>query len=171
MSRRALIGIGVALLVVIGVGVGISIRPQSTARAAPEVGHPAPALALRTLGGKRMVLASQRGHVVLINFWATWCVPCAKEMPAIERVFRSQHRGLTVLAVDYEPAADIRTYARRHGLTFTFLLDPSNATFDRYRVVVQPESFWIDPAGIIRAIHYGPMNAAYVRRELNRLSR
>lgn len=170
MRRRLLALIVVVLLLVIG-GLTLTFLPSRPAASAPVPGRPAPDLSLKTPDGRTVSLNEDRGRIVLVNFWATWCVPCGTEMPSIERVFRAHRSGLTVLAVDkQEPASDVRSFARSHGLTFTTLLDPAGSMFQRYRVVVQPESFWIDRSGVIRAVHYGPMSVSYMNKEFRHLA-
>ena len=162
--------VGVVVVVVL---LGVILHPAGTSEgkaAAPVRGHPAPAFTLQSLDGKSVSLADYRGRVVLLNFWATWCVPCRHEMPEIERMQRSSAGTLTVLAIDkQEPASDVRAFARDHGLTFTLLLDPTASVFQTYRVSVQPESFWVDRHGTVAAVHYGAMSAGFMRSELRRL--
>src|SRR5437773_12576066 len=94
---------------------------------APRVGHLAPDFVLQTLDGREIRLSDYRGHVVFLNFWATWCGPCKIEMPAMERLYREYRRqGLTILAVstDLEGPAVTRPYRDALGLTFTIAHDP-----------------------------------------------
>jgi peroxiredoxin len=166
--KRALAAGGILTL-----AVGLTLlllRPAGPLPAAPTAGHPAPALSLRTTAGGQQSLAAYRGRVVLVNFFATWCVPCTSEMPAIERLYRARHSVLTVLAVDNrEPASDVSRFGRAHRLTFPLLLDSTGRVDDAYSVAVQPESFWVDRQGTIRSVHYGPMTPHFMRQELNRL--
>ena len=107
---------------------------------APEVGARAPEFTLPTLDGDSMSLASYRGQVVLLNFWATWCPPCIREMPAMERVHRQlRERGFTVLAVNVdrvpgvgeEATANIRTFVNDLDLTFPILLPPWSPSHEK----------------------------------------
>lgn len=87
----------------------------------------APDFALRDLSGRTVRLSDHRGKVVLINFWATWCVPCAAELRHLERLHRAYApQGLVVLGVSIdgpESAANVDPQARRYGLTFPVLYD------------------------------------------------
>jgi peroxiredoxin len=113
----------------------------------------APDFTLPDLGGKRVRLGDQRGKkAVLINFWATWCLPCRDEMPTLERLSRQRRDTLEVLAISLDTvgAARVRMFARELGLTFPILLDPELAVARRYRIRALPASFIVDRTGVIR---------------------
>lgn len=120
--------------------------------------YPAPALKLRDLDGVSHDLAALRGKVVVVNFWATWCPPCRREMPSLERL-RQQFagQGLEVLAVDVGEDADT-VFAFTGQLdpapTFPLLLDTDSAVMQRWRVRGLPTTFVVDGDGrvIYRAI-------------------
>jgi peroxiredoxin len=126
---------------------------------APVAGAPAPDFTLSDASGESITLASLRGQVVLINFWATWCGPCQLEMPAIQREFEArQGQGFTVLAVDAgETGPDVVDFGGKFGLTFPLLLDPKVVVNDLYRIRGYPTSFFVDRAGVIAIQHVGVM--------------
>jgi cytochrome c biogenesis protein CcmG, thiol:disulfide interchange protein DsbE len=77
------------------------------ARAAPEIGAPAPSLIVTTLDGQTLNLAKLRGKVVLVNYWATWCAPCRKEMPTLESFYKRHHeQGLEIIGISIDFARD-----------------------------------------------------------------
>jgi cytochrome c biogenesis protein CcmG, thiol:disulfide interchange protein DsbE len=120
---------------------------------APELGRPAPDFTLPDLAGARIRLGDyQEKKAVLINFWATWCVPCREEMPTLERLSRERRSALEVLAVSVDTvgAAKVRAFVRELGLTFPILLDPDLRVSRLYRVRALPISFIVDRTGIIR---------------------
>jgi cytochrome c biogenesis protein CcmG, thiol:disulfide interchange protein DsbE len=81
--------------------------PSATA-AAPQVGQAAPALVLTTLDGTTFDLAKLRGKVVLVNYWATWCAPCRKEMPKLDAFYRRYHgRGLEIIGISIDFQRDL----------------------------------------------------------------
>ena len=93
---------------------------SGAARAEAVVGQPAPALVAPTLDGKSFDLSSLKGKVVLVHFWATWCIPCREEMPALEAVWRQNHgKGLEVLAISADrPRAKADVTQVMHFFTF-----------------------------------------------------
>ena len=111
---------------------------------------PAPDFTLPTLSGAPIHLAELRGKVVLLNFWATWCVPCRTEMPTLEALYqRYKDRGLDVLAVnlDLRSTAGVAAFLQEVGVTFRVGLDPSWSIARAYRVLGLPTTYLIDRAG------------------------
>jgi peroxiredoxin len=108
--------------------------------------------------GTSFRLSDHRGHVVLVNFWATWCPPCREEMPALERLYR-QHkdRGLVLVAVsiDADPKL-VPPYVRASKLTFPVALDPKAEVANKYGVRALPSSFVVDRQGAMAALALGP---------------
>lgn len=122
-------------------------------------GQQAPALALATLDGGRASLADHRDKLVVLNFWATWCQPCALEMPSLEALWRHyRERGLVVVAVSVDrgsPRSLLEPYARNLKLTFPILLDPDSRTSDGWRVTALPSTFLIRPGGDVTGMVVG----------------
>ncbi len=124
----------------------------TAAFAAPVVGQAAPELKATTLDGAVFDLASQRGKVVVINFWATWCPPCREEMPALEAFYQRQKgNGLSVIGISVDSAHDAD--AVRHvmqGFTFpaALLAQVQKNAFGKPRVL--PMSFIVDSEGVLR---------------------
>jgi peroxiredoxin len=120
-------------------------RPPS-----PAVLFEAPDFTLSTLSGISLSWAELRGKVVLLNFWATWCVPCRKEMPAIEALYqRYKDRGLEVVAISLDKGSTtvVEAFVKEVGVTYRVALDPSWATARTYGVRGLPATFLIDRAG------------------------
>ena len=113
--------------------------------------------ALPALTGETLHLADLGGKVVLLNFWATWCVPCRTEMPAIEALYqRYKERGFDVLAINMDKSspAGVEAFVKETGVTFRIALDPSWATSRAYGVRGLPTSYFIDRAGnvVVRVV-------------------
>lgn len=110
--------------------------PDGGGSAPASSGSGAPDFALRDLGGQTVRLSDHRGKVVLVNFWATWCVPCAAELPHLERLYNKyREQGFVVLAISMdgpETSANVDPHARRHGLTFPVLLDEETRVTGTY---------------------------------------
>ena len=136
-----------------------------------EVGGPAPDFRLDDLEGRPVRLADYRGQVVLINFWATWCLPCRTEMPEIESVYRAhRERGFGVLAIDMqEHAGLVRPFMAELGLTFPALLDLDGSVGRAYRARALPASFLVDRQGTVRYVKVGPLTAGTLEEQLRKL--
>jgi len=130
---------------------------------------PAPTFRLPRLSGEGQgSLAHQRGKVVVLNFWASWCDPCRKESPLLERWHRRISRqGGTVLGVDVlDVSSDAKEFVRDFGLTYPMLRDKDGDTLDDFGVIAYPETFVIDRAGRIAASRRGPVDERFLRRQV-----
>jgi peroxiredoxin len=124
-------------------------KPRAELRAAK---HPIPAtdFYLRDLNGKLVRLSDFRGKVVLLNFWATWCKSCLKEMPSMQQLYQAYRgKGFEIIAVsvDTASAAKVRAYAEKLGLTFPILHDRDSLISRLYSNPGVPSSYLIDPQG------------------------
>ena len=119
----------------------------------------APDFSLPRAGAAESIsLTAQRGRVVLLNFWATWCKPCLDEMPAMQRLYKAldgEDFELLAVSVDRDAGA-AQTFGERLGLTFPILLDPERAVATDFQTFVWPESYVIDRRGRIAAHYVGP---------------
>ena len=124
-----------------------------------RTGTSAPTFRLPSLTGGDMDLGALRGRIVVVNFWATWCPPCVDEMPSLEKLHRALGpEGLVILgvAVDEDEAA-LRAFVSRAGVTFLVLRDPGGREVAQaYRTTGYPETFVIDPSGLLRESFIGP---------------
>ena len=127
----------------------------------PRVGEPIADYFATTLAGDSVSLASLRGQVVLLNLWATWCVPCQTETPYLQSIFeRYRERGLEVVGVSQDvgdAAGDVEDFVAEYGVTYTILHDPQTRALDLFRVIGLPGSFLIDRDGVLRWMQYGPI--------------
>jgi peroxiredoxin len=118
-----------------------------------RIGDAAPAYSAPTVRGDTITLRSFQGQPVLLNVWATWCIPCQQEMPAIERlhgIFADS--GLKVIAVSVDEAgsnADVQRFITTYGLQFTVARDPDKRVSQTFRTLGVPETFLIDRHGKI----------------------
>ena len=121
-----------------------------------ESGPTAPDFALQDLSDQPVSLSDFRGKVVLLDFWASWCAPCRKELPAIEKLHRAYgEKGLVVLAVNSEADKVASAFVRQEGYTFTVLTDSRGSVFDDYAVSSIPVTVVVDRHGRIAAYFVG----------------
>lgn len=123
-----------------------------------KVGDPAPDFSLVDLAGKTWVLSELKGQVVFINFWATWCPPCMKELPSMQKLYKTlpgdKFKMLAVLNNDKPAVANF--IANQNGFTMPILDDSQQLTGSKYAITGLPETFIIDKQGIIREKVIGP---------------
>lgn len=137
---------------------GLLLAASATlASAAATVGTAAPDFTLRTLSGSNMRLQEQRGQVVLVNFWATWCGPCRKEMPHLNRIAdKYKSSGLVLMGVNVDDnvknAADL---SAKLGVNFPVLLDTDKKVSRLYDLNSMPSTMVIDRSGRVRYVHRG----------------
>lgn len=159
-------------LVALVVAVAASFAVLTAPRTPPPLGRGsrAPDFSLPRLeGGSEVSLASLRGQVVLVNFWATWCKPCEDEMPAMGRLYqRTKDAGFALLAVSIdEGSEEVDRFQERLALPFPILLDPEKQVAQRYQTYRFPETFLVDREGLIVERYIGPKDwdsPAYVAR-------
>ncbi|HEU5252183.1 MAG TPA: TlpA disulfide reductase family protein [Solirubrobacterales bacterium] len=134
-----------------------------------EAGDAVPIKPLPQLeGGDSESLADYRGSWVLVNFWASWCLPCRAEAPALEG-FQQQHGGprFTVVGIDTQDlSGDAEAFVERYGLTYPQLRDGKGDVADEYGTTGVPENFLVDPAGKVRLVVPGPVGETQLRDEV-----
>jgi peroxiredoxin len=113
----------------------------------------APSFTLEDLSGKQVSLQQYRGKVVFLNFWATWCIPCREEMPAMEQLQQLfQRQGLVILAVNLKESPEqVKTFFDQHRLSFLALLDRNGSVSRAYGVMGLPTTYLIGREGTLLA--------------------
>jgi peroxiredoxin len=186
--KVALVAIVLLVVAAVGAGLLASAKPPAPEPAAVPAGRPAPAaelapstsaldavfreldlvtpsrakaaedFSLPALDGGKFRLADQRGKVVLVNFWATWCPPCLEEMPAMERLWR-RHKDagfvLVAVSVDTDPGK-VAPFVAEHRLTFPVALDSTMSVANKYGVRALPSSFIVGKDGGLAGLALGP---------------
>jgi thiol-disulfide isomerase/thioredoxin len=115
---------------------------------------PPPLLATLDINGSKRDLASYKGQVVLVNFWASWCPPCRKEMPSMQRLMQKlAGKPFVILAMDSgENREEAEPFLKELRLDFPILFDPESEIAKRWRVFAMPTSFLIDKQGLVRYV-------------------
>jgi cytochrome c biogenesis protein CcmG/thiol:disulfide interchange protein DsbE len=165
MARRLLLwtlsAAGLAALIVFG------LRSQRSA----SVGRLAPALPREQLAGPPMALtglqAATGARARLVTFWASWCGPCAREAPALERFSQSPTGRGRMVGVDWSDGlSGARSFIRRYSWTFPNLRDSEGTVGNQYHLTGLPTTFVLDAAGRIRAVLRGPQDGGSLGRAL-----
>ncbi len=154
---------GIGTLVLSAIVWFFMAQPTAAQQALPKLGHAlteltepldAPAFALLDMDENSHSLDGYRGKVILMNFWATWCPPCRREMPSMERLYQTlKHEGFVVLAVNqWEDPDHVFAYIGQLSTdpTFPILFDPESQVAEAYGVKGLPTTFLIDKHGRIR---------------------
>ncbi|MDX2140104.1 MAG: TlpA disulfide reductase family protein [Chloroflexota bacterium] len=162
-----------ALAVAILVSAGLPERADYTGfllsdgtRVAPEIGAFAPPFTAVLLTGEPITLSEQRGRLVILNFWATWCVPCEVEMPELQRLQQARP-DVRIFAVNTgESPSIVAAWVMRLQLTLDIVLDSDLRIAQAYQVRGQPVTYIIAPDGVIQHILYGATTQTALERLL-----
>jgi peroxiredoxin len=128
-----------------------------------KTGLPAPNFTFPGLDGKTVSLSDYRGHIVLVNVWATWCPPCVDEMPSMERLYQAlKGEKFEILAVSIDSLGikAVAPFMKQYNLSFPALMDPDGTIKNLYQTTGVPESFIIDQDGILIHKIIGPRDWA-----------
>ena len=162
--RTALISaVVIALLVGLGASLLRPADPGNTSTAALE-GKPAPTFTLKNLNGGTVSLAAYRGKPVVLNFYASWCVPCKDEAPILAQAATDYAQKAAFVGIAYNDKAEAaRAFGAEYNLPFPLALDDngdSGRTSVKYALFGVPETFFIDKNGIIQKHYPRPINRA-----------
>ncbi len=142
------------------------------AKAPPLVGGPAPQFELQTVEGQTIKLSDLKGKFVVLNFWATWCVPCGKEMPEFQKAHQfSGDKNIKIIGVNLgESKKKVGKFTQDHHLSFPVLLDGFGNTSQKYKVRSLPVTYLISPDGIIREeIIGGGLTQEIIEAKINQI--
>ncbi|MCP8969131.1 peroxiredoxin family protein [Ectobacillus ponti] len=149
--------------------------PASIANSGLEVGKEAPDFELQTYDGKTVKLSDYRGKKVILNFWATWCPPCQKEVPEMQAFYGQHQRDVVILAVNYTVSEKsgaqekVAAFVTEHKLTFPVLMDSLTNVSATYKIISLPTSYFIDTKGVMRQKFIGPMTQEFMKKSLDKL--
>ncbi|MEW6420620.1 MULTISPECIES: TlpA family protein disulfide reductase [Deinococcus] len=151
--RRWLPPVLAALVVTV---LAVALLRPSKGIESPLVGKPAPDFTLVTLDGQAFRLRDHLGGPVIVNFWASWCIPCREEAPMLGE-FARDARNLTMVGVVFQDQPDAaRAFVREFAVPYPGVIDRQSRTAIDYGVGGIPETFFIDANGVIQEKHNGP---------------
>jgi cytochrome c biogenesis protein CcmG/thiol:disulfide interchange protein DsbE len=168
--KRSLIGLGIAVPIVLLLGYGLTKDPRYIA--SPLPGKPAPDFELPMLdAGDSIRLSEMRGSVVLVNFWASWCIPCRQEHPVlVEAAETYTPKGVRFIAIAYNDAPeDSRRWLQEWGQAFPSLMDQGARTAIDYGISGVPETFILDKQGVVAYKKIGPITSTELKTKLDSL--
>jgi cytochrome c biogenesis protein CcmG/thiol:disulfide interchange protein DsbE len=146
----------------------VAMRPRAVAPSSPLAGRPAPEFTLPLFDGRAVSLADFRGSVVVVNFWASWCLPCRDEAPILQALWESERgSGVVVIGINiWDRDAEARAFVHQYGLTFPTGPDRAGRIAVALGLRGIPETFVVDRAGRIAYRIAGPLNAARLQDAL-----
>jgi len=136
-----------------------------------ETKEPAPNFTLALLGGKNFQFSEHKGKPVLINFFASWCLPCREEMPVLEQIAREyQTKGVVFLGIAVDDTQEkMNDFIKRYNVTFPVGLDKTAEIQKSFGLYGIPTTYFIDKQGVINYFHSGVVTEELLRHELDKL--
>lgn len=137
----------------------------------PNLGQYAPNFETEYLNGEKFVLYDLRGTPVVLNFWATWCPPCVREMPALQKLYEENNGKIIVVGVNMqENKGTIDKFLnRRVNVTYPIVLDKDGKIIESYNIIVKPTTFFIDKNGMIADKKLGELSEKEIRERAAKL--
>lgn len=155
-------------------GTGIFWEAERAAQAlerAPTLGFLAPDFTLADLNGQMITLSRLFGKPILLNFWASWCPPCRKEMPELQAFHEQYKDQVIVLGINWaEEPETMRAFLERYDITYTNLLDRQGKAFVAYRLTGIPTTFFLDERGVIRGVWLGPLKTDEIAEDFAKIT-
>ncbi|MBI4307841.1 MAG: TlpA family protein disulfide reductase [Chloroflexi bacterium] len=173
-KRLVVLGIVVLALLAFGGLLGWATTNKTAPTAgsgAQKVGRPAPDFTITTFAGQKLRLSEQRGKVVVVNFWASWCIPCRDEAPYLEMVWRQfKDKGVVFVGVDIQDTeADARAYIKEFGITYPNGPDTTGEITIDYGVSGIPVTFFLDREGRVRGRWVGAITREMLTKSIEDL--
>jgi cytochrome c biogenesis protein CcmG/thiol:disulfide interchange protein DsbE len=153
--RSRLVALLVVAVLVAACGGGSDTQPG-------KIGQPAPAIVATALDGSPVDLASLKGRPVIVNFWASWCVPCREEFPLFQEKLAElgPSDGLAMVGVLYKDEPELaQRFLDDVGEAWPTVADPDGELAKAYRVAAPPQTYFIDADGVLQSIHIGQVDA------------
>ena len=150
----------------------LSLFLLGMAASPPLVGGPAPAFKLEAVDGQVVKMSDLKGQFVVLNFWATWCHACIKEMPEFQKAHQSLNHKVKIIGINLaESKEKVDAYIKAHHLSFPILLDDFGNVSQEYEVIHLPVTYFITSDGIIREkVFGGGVTQEMIEAKINQLN-
>jgi thiol-disulfide isomerase/thioredoxin len=175
MRKAALLTVGLVLVGSACAKSSASPFKACTARGFTSVGEKLPDCTFEGFNGSPTLrLAQLRGKPVVLNFWASWCIDCIREMPTFQKVFagfggRVAFVGMNVLDIQGETKGAGQTFAKRTGVQYMLAFDPEGLLYAHFsNRTLLPTTVFVDAKGVVKERHYGALDADDLRRAIRR---
>ena len=132
-----------------------------------RVGEVIPAFELPALGGEEVSSSSYLGKPVVLNFWATWCGPCVKEIPTLKAIHRDSPAHVVTIAIDAQGESIVRPFVEKHGIEYPVLIGDTEL-FRRFNGRGVPYTLILDASLKVVTVHHGYVSLRSIERELRR---
>lgn len=167
---RALLGRILAFTFVLGL-LAFFAFGLAKANKGPRESGPAPDFSLTGFDGQKVTLSELRGKVVIINFWASWCIPCRQEAAYLEQTWRKyKDKGVVFIGVDYvDTEKEARAYIKEFDITYINGPDLKTRISDAFNIKGVPETYFVSKDGILRGVHIGPLESPQLDQKIEEL--
>lgn len=167
----AIAGLVLALVVTTLLLTHKDAKNEFPAKSSLETKEPAPNFTLLTIGGGDFHLGDHKGKPILINFFASWCLPCREEMPVLEKIVREYGpKGVVFLGIAVDDTEQkMKDFIAKYGVTFPVGLDKTAAIQKSFGIYGIPTTYFIDKQGIINYFHSGSVTEELLQHELDKL--
>lgn len=168
--RRQKAGIIVAFAVVLAI-LGLLGWGLKQSQAGPRDSGKAPDFTLTGYDGRVVTLSKLRGQVVIINFWASWCLPCREEAAYLEQTWRKyKDRGVVFVGVDYvDTEKEARAYIKEFDITYINGPDLGTRISQSFNIKGVPETYYVDKNGVLRGVNIGPLKSPQLDQKIDEL--
>ena len=168
--RRHRAGIIVTFAVVLAI-LGLLAWGLKQSQAGPRDSGKAPDFTLTGYDGRVVTLSKLRGQVVIINFWASWCLPCREEAAYLEQTWRKyKDRGVVFVGVDYvDTEKEARAYIKEFDITYINGPDLGTRISQSFNIKGVPETYYVDKNGVLRGVNIGPLKSPQLDQKIDEL--
>lgn len=144
------------------------LRP-SPGPGSPLIGKPVPAFTLLTLSGRSLSVSGQGGRPVVINFWASWCIPCREEAPLLRELAQKTRNVRVVGVVFQDQVGTAQAFEQEFAIPYASVLDPQSQTAINFGVAGVPETFFVDAQGVVQAKQSGQLSRDSLRANVRKI--